>query len=121
MPTARHNLSAVALYQGTRDERRIVVDGPPQLKLREAEYLWQTSSYILWPAAARELLKGLISTLEGAFGIVIAASSISENARMDVAQEGQQKCHGSRNRQNSNEPCKKKQRSNRCNTNPFLT
>ena len=30
-----------------------------QLKLREAEYLWQTSSYIIWPAAARKLLRHL--------------------------------------------------------------
>jgi GR25 family glycosyltransferase involved in LPS biosynthesis len=39
-----------------RDSRRIVVEGPPVMKLREAEYLWQTSSYIIWPAAARMLL-----------------------------------------------------------------
>jgi GR25 family glycosyltransferase involved in LPS biosynthesis len=32
--------------------------GPGQT-LREAEYLWQTSSYLLWPAAARALLAGL--------------------------------------------------------------
>ena len=36
-----------------RDSRRIIVEGPPVLKLREAEYLWQTSSYIIWPAAVR--------------------------------------------------------------------
>ena len=42
-----------------RDSRRVVVEGPPVMKLREAEYLWQTSSYILWPAAARVLLSSL--------------------------------------------------------------
>ena len=42
-----------------RDQRRVIVEGPPQAKLREAEYLWQTSSYILWPAAAKELLSHL--------------------------------------------------------------
>ena len=55
---------AVMLYVGCevaqwRDSRRIVVDGPPVMKLREAEYLWQTSSYIIWPAAARMLLSRL--------------------------------------------------------------
>ena len=30
-----------------------------RLKLREAEYLYQTSSYIIWPAAARQLLAQL--------------------------------------------------------------
>ena len=79
-----------------RDSRRIVVEGPPVMKLREAEYLWQvtradrhapptnphhrtpqgerprgdlslcllhalsqTSSYIIWPAAAKALLARL--------------------------------------------------------------
>ena len=54
----------VMLYVGCevtqwRDSRRVVVEGPPVMKLREAEYLWQTSSYILWPAAAKELLSAL--------------------------------------------------------------
>ena len=54
----------VMLYVGCevtqwRDSRRVVVEGPPVMKLREAEYLWQTSSYILWPAAARVLLAHL--------------------------------------------------------------
>jgi len=42
-----------------RDSRRVVIEGPPMLKLREAEYLWQTSSYLIWPAAARVLLSRL--------------------------------------------------------------
>ena len=54
----------VILYVGCevvqwRDSRRVVVEGPPVMKLREAEYLWQTSSYIIWPAAAKELLAHL--------------------------------------------------------------
>ena len=54
----------VMLYVGCevvswRDSRRAIVEGPPVLKLREAEYLWQTSSYLIWPAAARELLAHL--------------------------------------------------------------
>jgi len=54
----------VMLYVGCevvqwRDSRRVVVEGPPVMRLREAEYLWQTSSYIIWPAAARELLAHL--------------------------------------------------------------
>ena len=54
----------VMLYIGCevvqwRDSRRVVIEGPPQLRLREAEYLWQTSSYIIWPAAARVLLEHL--------------------------------------------------------------
>ena len=27
--------------------------------LRDAEYLWQTSSYLIWPPAAAELVKAL--------------------------------------------------------------
>ena len=72
-----------------RDERRIIVEGPPQLKLREAEYLWQTSSYIIWPAAARELLRHLpvdsptdcyISklVLEGFVTAIVATPALAE-------------------------------------------
>jgi hypothetical protein len=85
---------AVVLYVGCevtqwRDQRRIVVEGPPMLKLREAEYVWQTSSYILWPAAARMLLSRLpidcptdcyISklVLEGYITAVVACPQIAE-------------------------------------------
>ena len=72
-----------------RDSRRVVVEGPPVMKLREAEYLWQTSSYILWPAAARALLARLpvdcptdcyISklVLEGYITAVVACPHIAE-------------------------------------------
>ena len=72
-----------------RDARRVVVEGPPMLKLREAEYLWQTSSYILWPAAAKALLARLpvdcptdcyISklVLEGFITAVVACPQIAE-------------------------------------------
>ena len=48
----------VMLYVGCevtqwRDQRKITIEGPPVMKLREAEYLWQTSSYIIWPRAVR--------------------------------------------------------------------
>jgi len=85
---------AVMLYVGCevtqwRDSRRVVVEGPPVMKLREAEYLWQTSSYIIWPAAARELLHHLpidsptdcyISklVLEGLVTAVVACPAIAE-------------------------------------------
>ena len=84
----------VMLYVGCevvqwRDSRRVVVEGPPVMKLREAEYLWQTSSYIIWPAAARELLAHLpvdsptdcyISklVLEGRITAVVACPQIAE-------------------------------------------
>ena len=72
-----------------RDSRRVVVEGPPVMKLREAEYLWQTSSYILWPAAAKMLLSRLpidcptdcyISklVLEGYVTAVVACPQIAE-------------------------------------------
>jgi len=72
-----------------RDSRRIIVEGPPVLKLREAEYLWQTSSYIIWPAAAKELLKHLpidsptdcyISklVLEGKLTAIVASPAVAE-------------------------------------------
>jgi len=84
----------VVLYVGCevvqwRDHRRIIVEGPPMLKLREAEYVWQTSSYIIWPAAARMLLSRLpidcptdcyISklVLEGYVTAVVACPQIAE-------------------------------------------
>lgn len=84
----------VMLYVGCevvswRDSRRVVVEGPPVMKLREAEYLWQTSSYIIWPAAARELLSHLpidsptdcyISklVLEGRITAVVATPALAE-------------------------------------------
>jgi GR25 family glycosyltransferase involved in LPS biosynthesis len=72
-----------------RDPRRVIVEGPPVLKLREAEYLWQTSSYIIWPAAARELLSHLpidsptdcyISklVLEGRITAIVGTPAIAE-------------------------------------------
>lgn len=72
-----------------RDSRRVTIEGPPVLKLREAEYLWQTSSYIIWPAAARELLKHLpidsptdcyISklVLEGRITAIVGTPAIAE-------------------------------------------
>jgi GR25 family glycosyltransferase involved in LPS biosynthesis len=84
----------VMLYVGCevvqwRDSRRITIEGPPVLRLREAEYLWQTSSYVIWPAAARELLAHLpidcptdcyISklVLEGYVTAVVACPQIAE-------------------------------------------
>ena len=84
----------VVLYVGCevtqwRDSRRIIVEGPPVMKLREAEYLWQTSSYIIWPAAAKELLSHLpvdsptdcyISklVLEGRITAVVACPALAE-------------------------------------------
>ena len=84
----------VMLYVGGevvswRDQRRVVVEGPPVMKLREAEYLWQTSSYIIWPAAAKELLSHLpvdsptdcyISklVLEGRITAVVACPALAE-------------------------------------------
>ena len=84
----------IVLYVGCevvqwRDARRVVVEGPPVMKLREAEYLWQTSSYIIWPAAARALLARLpidcptdcyISklVLEGYLTAVVACPQIAE-------------------------------------------
>ena len=32
---------------------------PCQVRLREAEYIWQTACYVIWPAAARRLLASL--------------------------------------------------------------
>jgi GR25 family glycosyltransferase involved in LPS biosynthesis len=54
----------VVLYVGAepeawRESREVVVEGTSVVRLREAEYLWQTSSYIIWPTAARELLSHL--------------------------------------------------------------
>ena len=59
------------------------------MKLREAEYLWQTSSYIIWPAAAKMLLSRLpidcptdcyISklVLEGYVTAVVACPALAE-------------------------------------------
>ena len=72
-----------------RDARRVVVEGPPVMKLREAEYLWQTSSYILWPPAARALLARLPVdcptdcyiaklVLEGQVTAVVATPALAE-------------------------------------------
>ena len=68
--------------------RRVVVKGR-RMKLREAEYLWQTSSYILWPAAAKELLSHLPIdsptdcyiaklVLEGKITAVVATPALAE-------------------------------------------
>jgi len=42
-----------------RHPRNQSVDSCPQVKLREAEYIWQTACYVIWPAAARRLLASL--------------------------------------------------------------
>ena len=42
--------------QAWRPEKKAVALGE---NIREAEYLWQTSSYVIWPAAARKLLANL--------------------------------------------------------------
>ena len=66
-----------------RDSRRIVVDGPPVMKLREAEYLWQTSSYIIWPAAVRT--PPLIHTSRDAAALDPAAASLTISSRLSPA------------------------------------
>ena len=35
------------------------IESCPQVKLREAEYIWETACYVIWPAAARRLLASL--------------------------------------------------------------
>ena len=42
-----------------RHPRSQSVESCPQVKLREAEYIWQTACYVIWPAAARRLLASL--------------------------------------------------------------
>lgn len=42
-----------------RDKKSQSVDGEYDVKLREAEYIWQTACYVIWPAAARRLLQSL--------------------------------------------------------------
>ena len=42
-----------------RHPRSQSIDSCPQVKLREAEYIWQTACYVIWPAAARRLLASL--------------------------------------------------------------
>ena len=42
-----------------RDKKSQSVEGEYDVKLREAEYIWQTACYVIWPAAARRLLQSL--------------------------------------------------------------
>ena len=42
-----------------RHSRSQSIESCPQVKLREAEYIWQTACYVIWPAAARRLLASL--------------------------------------------------------------
>ena len=42
-----------------RHGRSQAIESCPQVKLREAEYIWQTACYVIWPAAARRLLASL--------------------------------------------------------------
>merc|ERR1711971_466115 len=75
----------VVLYVGGevmawRDEKHAIKLDPG---LREAEYVYQTSSYILWPAAARKLLTCL--PVDGPVDVYLSRLFLERKLRAVVA------------------------------------